>query len=204
MYLQQGTRSDLAARMQRLGETQPRPSSFGGGAEVRLGQFETTPAQAQPAPQPVTAAGHDPDVVRAVQRELSARGYSPGHGDGSAHAITRAAVMAYEHDHGLPLTGEPSEALLKSLLFGLPASGGTPSVPPSASAAEIIRAVQQSLSTLGYGVRSVDGMLGEETTRAIRRFEQKQGLPQTGRISGQLIIKLSDAANRQQRKPLVN
>lgn len=204
MYLQQGTRSDLASRMQRLGETQPRPSSFGGGAEVRLGQFESVPAAAQPAQQPVTAAGLDPDVVRAVQRELAQRGYSPGHGDGSAHSITRAAVMAYEHDHGLPLTGEPSEALLKSILFGLPATGGTPSVPPSAPATEIIRTVQQSLATLGYGVRSVDGLLGEETTRAIRRFEQKQGLPQTGRISGPLLVKLSDAANRQQRKPLTN
>ena len=31
---------------------------------------------------------------------------------------TRAAIMAFEHDHGLALTGEASEALLKRILLG--------------------------------------------------------------------------------------
>ncbi len=202
MYLQQGTRSDLAARSSRLGETQPRPSSFGDSGDVRLGQFESV---ASPSVQPVQSAAakmgaYDPDVVRAVQRELGQRGYAPGLSDGTANPVTRAAVMAYEHDHGLPLTGEPSEALLKSILFGLPASGGATSVPPSAEATGIIKTVQQSLATLGYGVRSVDGVMGDETMRAIRKFEQKQGLPQTGRISGPLFVKLTDGTGRQQRK----
>lgn len=204
MYLQQGTRSDLAARTHRLGETQPRPSSFGERIDGRLGQFEIDSTPVQPTQPPANTEGYDPDVVRAVQRELAQRGYAPGLNDGSAHPVTRAAVMAYEYDHGMPLTGEPSEALLKSILFGLSASGGSPSVPPSAEATGIIRTVQQSLAALGYGVRSVDGRIGEETARAIRKFEQKQGLPQTGRISGPLFVKLTDATSRQHRKPLTN
>jgi hypothetical protein len=57
------------------------------------------------------------DVIRAVQRELSQRGYKPGVPSGVATAATRRAIMAFQHDHGLPPTGEPSEALLKAIVF---------------------------------------------------------------------------------------
>jgi peptidoglycan hydrolase-like protein with peptidoglycan-binding domain len=52
-----------------------------------------------------------------VQRELGRRGYKPGIPNGEADAATRSAIMAYQHDHGLPLTGEPSDALLKAIVF---------------------------------------------------------------------------------------
>ncbi len=204
MYLQTSTRPDLVARSQRLGEAQSRPSPTIG---QRIEQWTSRPAsESEPSPKQQAAAtpGFDPDIVRAVQRELDQRGYAPGPSDGMVHPVTRAAIMAYEFDHGMPLTGQPSEDLLKGILFGITATRaqGASARQISPEAAEIVRSVQQSLSKLGFAIGTIDGRIGEETARAIRRFEAQQGLPQTGRISGAMFTKLTEATARQQRKAM--
>jgi peptidoglycan hydrolase-like protein with peptidoglycan-binding domain len=68
------------------------------------------------------ASSNEGDVLRAVQRELGRRGYNPGIANGVANVTTRVAIMAYQRDHGLPLTGEASDALLKAIVF---ANAGT-------------------------------------------------------------------------------
>lgn len=156
------------------------------------------------AKQPAAAAadlgrvGDGPDTIRAVQRELEARGYQPGGEDGVPGLVTRAAVLAYEHDNNLPLTAEPSEALLKHLLLGetqgaVKARGDET---PGPQAEQVIRTVQQSLAKAGYAVGKVDGRVGEETVRAIREFETDQNLRETGRISGQLMARLGTLAGQ--------
>ncbi len=146
--------------------------------------------------QPSSKAAASPDVVRAIQRELLARGYETGTADGMPGLVTRAAIMAYQADHGLTLTGTPSDSLLQNVLLG--ASNGTPKKPgePSPEAEQVIRTVQQSLASLGYSPGSVDGHLGEQTVRTIREFEIDQGLPQSGRISGQLVARLARLAGQ--------
>lgn len=132
-------------------------------------------------------------TIRAVQRELNLRGYEVGTPDGKRGLVTQAGIMAFEFDHGMALTGEASEALLKEILLG-----GTqqerrprPSVESSASAAEVIRKVQQQLAAAGYQVGKPIGLLDDDTVRAIREFESDQRLPETGRISGQLVARLA-------------
>jgi len=189
MHLQQSTRADILARTHLLGETTIRPAA---AAAERPGPADATPAS-------VEGIGLDPDVVRAVQRELTHRGYEAGPADGLVHPVTRAAVMAYEHDHGLALSGEPSEDLLKAILFGLTAGDGSNGPRnPQPGAQEIIRSVQQSLASLGYQVSKIDGLLGEETASAIRTFEAQHRLPASGRISGALLLALEKAAVRRQ------
>ena len=197
MYLQQSTRADILARTQRRGEA---------GARSNALPLPTARSEAPAAPsREASGPSIDADVVRAVQRELAHRGYNPGPADGLIHPITRAAVMAYEHDHGLHLTGEPSEELLKSILFGLPGgSNGARGGNPSPQVQEIVRSVQQSLAALGYKISKIDGQLGDETTRAIRAFEAQHRLPSTGRISGALLQELDKAAVRQQRRASSN
>src|SRR5919109_3640571 len=73
------------------------------------------------------------DVIQAVQRELGRRGYNPGIPNGVANVATREAIMAYQRDHGLPLTGEASEALLKAIVFE---SSGVVRAPASTIGAE--------------------------------------------------------------------
>jgi peptidoglycan hydrolase-like protein with peptidoglycan-binding domain len=159
---------------------------------------------------PLPAAASDntaggTETVRAIQRELEIRGYGAGTADGLPSLVTRAAILAYEADHGLPLTAEPSEEVLRAVLLG--SAGVTPAAGAASSRAgpqadQLIRTVQQSLIGLGLGPVKVDGHQGDETVRAIRRFEREQGMPETGRISAPMVAKLARlAAQGQVRAP---
>jgi peptidoglycan hydrolase-like protein with peptidoglycan-binding domain len=137
-----------------------------------------------------TSASGLVELTRAIQRELQARGYEAGASDGVAGIVTRAAIMAFETDHGLALTGEASERLLQVILLGTTDSDVKSAEGPGPRAAEVIRTVQTSLAKLGYPVGKPDGRLNESTVRAIREFEAQQGLNDSGRISGQLVARL--------------
>jgi peptidoglycan hydrolase-like protein with peptidoglycan-binding domain len=151
----------------------------------------TQPSVGQPMPQDAAA------VTRAVQRELQARGYDTGATDGVAGVMTRAAIVGFEFDHGLALTGKPSQELLKSILLGgdgAPAKADRRS--QSADATSLIKSVQKSLAERGYNPGSISGQLSPATTRAIREFEIDQSLPESGRPSGQLVARLARSTGR--------
>lgn len=59
--------------------------------------------------------------TRAIQDELTEMGYDPGPVDGALGSQTRAAIKAYERDHGLPERGKVSKSLLAHM-HGLAAS----------------------------------------------------------------------------------
>jgi peptidoglycan hydrolase-like protein with peptidoglycan-binding domain len=149
----------------------------------------------QDAAAPILAASRtiDPELIKAVQLELQAKGYRPGTADGTAGFVTRAAILAYEMESGLPLTAEPSEALLSSLLLGGSAAAATDGE-PSPAAKRLIAEVQGKLARLGYGKAQVPGAFDAATEAAIRRFEKASGLPQTGRIGGRLAAELMKRA----------
>ena len=133
------------------------------------------------------------DVIRAIQRELNTRGYAPGAPDGVAGLVTRAAIMAYEHDTGIALTGEATQELLGRIVLG-------PAVPAvarpgksevkGAEATAVVKLVAQSLSAQGYGTAKSDGLLDAALVKAIREFEADQKLPDTGRVSAALMSRL--------------
>lgn len=157
------------------GSEAPRPRYADG---VRKTTDEPTPAQAA-------------DMTRAVQRELRLRGYETGGSDGAETLMTRAAIMAFEHDHNMPLTGRPSQALLKSILLGESQVGSqSGSKGGSPEAKQVIRFVQETLAGLGYRPGATDGVFTTETKIAIRKFERDQALPVSGRVSGPLIARL--------------
>jgi peptidoglycan hydrolase-like protein with peptidoglycan-binding domain len=131
------------------------------------------------------------DVTRAVQRELQIRGYETGSRDGVVGVMTRGAILAFEYDHGMPLTARPTQELLKAIILGEDGRGAGKRLKETAEAQEVIRSVQRSLAKLGYKSAGTDGRLGAETMRAIRVFEGDQALPETGRISGPLIARLA-------------
>ena len=135
-------------------------------------------------------------TIRGVQLELAKRGYEPGPADGAMGLVTRAAVMAYEHDQGLPLTADPSPEVLAHLRHGTSAPGAAIGLDATAprttgSTEHVIRSVQQSLAQLGYLASQPDGIASDETVRAIREFEMDAGLVPSGRISGPLVARLT-------------
>ena len=174
-----------------------RRSSLPEEQALRIARFAPDLAKIDPAPVvPDDAA--DAETVRAIQRELKLRGYGPLGSDGGMGLPTRAAIMAFEHDQGLALSGEASERLLKRLLLGAAepagAEGAGAGKVRSGHAEQVIRSVQQWLAALGYLPGRIDGRLGEETVRAIRDFEMDKGLVPRGRVSAELVVRLSEAA----------
>ena len=143
-------------------------------------------------------ADENSETIRAIQRELRQREYGALVSDGVMRPVTRAAIMAYEHDQGLPLTGEASEALLKRLLLGVSLTADAPAATArkvaTVRAAQIVRKVQELLAKLGYQPGQADGRLGEDTLRAVREFELDKGLAAKGRISAEVLMRLTDAA----------
>ena len=178
-----------AATARRVGEPQDQA--------LRIARFAADPGKIDPAP-----AGPDDvanvETVRAIQRELKLRGYGPVPGDGVMGLGTRAAIMAFENDHGMALSGEASERLLKRILLGATDPTGADSSAAgsvrSGHAEQVLRAVQQWLAALGYQPGRTDGRPGDETVKAIRDFEMDKGLVPRGRVSAELVARLSEAA----------
>lgn len=133
------------------------------------------------------------DVVRGVQKNLTARGYEPGQSDGIPGLVTRAAVMAYEFDNGLAMTAEPSREIMKHMLIGAsaqPAGGRRVPEVRGTQATAIVRWVARQLSGLGYKAGPGDGAMGADLVEAIRAYEAAQKLPVTGRVSAPLVARL--------------
>ena len=182
----------------KLGETpMTRRSGLPEEQALRIARFAPDLGKIDPAPgEPDDSA--DAETIRAIQRELKLRGYGPVPGDGVIGLTTRAAIMAFEHDHAMALSGEASERLLKRILLGAadPAGADIPGAGRvgSNNAEQVIRSVQQWLAALGYQPGRIDGRPGEETVRAIRDFEMDKGLVPRGRISAELVVRLGESA----------
>jgi len=54
-----------------------------------------------------------------------------------------------------------------------------------------VAAIQQALSSYGYGQIRPNGMLDDQTSAAIEKFEREHKLPVTGEISDRLVSELA-------------
>jgi peptidoglycan hydrolase-like protein with peptidoglycan-binding domain len=155
-------------------------------------------------PSPQAEEGGPEPLLKAVQRELAARGLDVGAADGKPSDKTRAAISAYEKGHGLPVTGAASDDLLRHILLGdtVQPSGSTGSVAATADDGAktkedaTVKAVQQILADLGYAPGPVDGALGGSTTRAISAFQRDRKIAATGRLSPELMRELKRVTGR--------
>jgi peptidoglycan hydrolase-like protein with peptidoglycan-binding domain len=174
----------------RAQEAQMAPASGSAPAAPVLATTQSIerPASAE-TPSPSTTAAAT--LVRDVQSALAFRGYEPGVPDGNAGPMTRAAILAFEHDHGLPATAEASEALLAALRApGRRVASGARWQKPTEAASSLVRATQQQLIASGYLRGQATGVPDAPTIAAIRAFETAHRLAPTGRISAPLIARL--------------
>lgn len=191
MLMQPGSRSAVGLRDGQLAAAREL-------TEIARGQPR---AQAMPAPKASGATPSradtetQPETVRAIQRELQARGYETGGQDGVPGLVTRAAILAFEIDNGLPHSADPTDQLLRAIVLGTAGRDAAAAAGERRTHVEhIVRTVQHSLAGLKYFNAKPDGRLGDDTRRAIREFEQDQGLKVTGRISGELVVRLARTA----------
>lgn len=169
------------------------PQRGTGREERRLPPMQANAAKLENPPEPGAVDGR-PDTIKAIQRELTTRGYGPITVDGIAGLSTRAAIMAFEANEGLSLTAMANEQMLKNILLGAAPTPAQKAAEPSARAQDVIRAVQNWLLSLGYTAGPANGLLSPETEKAIRAFEANAGLTPRGRISAELVKRLADAA----------
>ena len=54
--------------------------------------------------------------MKLIQRGLAELGYQPGPADGIAGRQTREAIMQFQRDRDLPVTGQLDETVLKELM----------------------------------------------------------------------------------------
>jgi peptidoglycan hydrolase-like protein with peptidoglycan-binding domain len=190
----------------------PRSVSAGPAAPTAPVEAAKLPPVSTDLPSPPPAAQNGPPelLIKAVQRELSTRGYDVGAADGKLNDKTRAAISAYQGHEGLPVTGQASDDLLRHILLGdsaKPASATTGSVAPEGDAAtpakaksdaadSSVKAVQQVLADLGYAPGPVDGAMGASTTHAITAFQHDRKMRETGRITPELMRELQRVSGR--------
>jgi peptidoglycan hydrolase-like protein with peptidoglycan-binding domain len=152
----------------------------------------TTPAKEKPASEPPKPVKLEPSpVVRALQKKLTQFGYRGLPQDGLANPETRAAILTAEFEQGMPLSGEPGDAILKGLFF-LEASGKTRLASTERFEADkaLVKEVQDLLAKLGYSSGPVDGQLDAKTREAIRKFETDRRLKPDGRLGERILLEM--------------
>lgn len=153
-----------------------------------------------PATEPATETAPPPpnSLVNNIQRELGKRGYFSGKQDGVLTRDCRVAILAYEFDENMPLSGDASEAVLKALIFAR-AAGNT--AKPGAARRfehrkELIKQVQQMLAQYGYTSGPVNGELDARTRDAIKQFESDRHLEAAGHLSERVLLEMVIVAGR--------
>lgn len=201
----------FGAKLYMLGAKSPRASWYGSGdtaAVAASGRTSGTAATAaredaaaRQAAADESAAHVDPPMsdgekalAAAIKLELKSRGYGVGDSPAELDLQARAAILAFEADHDLRLTGEATEPLLHHLLLGSSRHETKAGAVPAPRAEEVIRTVQVGLRRAGHQEVTVDGRMTAQTAEAIRAFERSHGLKVTGRVSGDLVARLQHVA----------
>jgi peptidoglycan hydrolase-like protein with peptidoglycan-binding domain len=124
--------------------------------------------------------------------------------DGALSDKTRAAISAFQSKRGLPVTGIPSDDLLRQILLGdsvasAPPTGSvaaTDSIAAKAAESATIKRVQEILADLGYAPGPIDGAWGANTASAVSAFQRDRNIAQTGQITPQLLNELRRVTGR--------
>ncbi len=152
-----------------------------------------TPAPAAAASvYPLLYSGSQGDAVKALQSALKELGFYTGSVDGSYGSGTRGAVEAFQKKNGLSQTGVADDAVQALLYEGKPKNSkgkavSVKTVSPVAGASisagsqgDAVIRLQTRLKELGYYSGAVDGIAGSGTEKAVKAFQKKNGLSQTG------------------------
>jgi peptidoglycan hydrolase-like protein with peptidoglycan-binding domain len=137
-----------------------------------------------PAPPPAEAVATIPDPpapAAALERLVVETAATPSPDDGMLSYPPKSAATAPAEEAAPALVTKASVA---------PAESAPAAAPGGDIGARRARSVQKALNQIGYGPVPEDGIVGEGTIAAIRRFELDNGLPITGAAGDTLIERL--------------
>ena len=146
------------------------------------------PAPPQPFRTQSPAEPASPRILAALQRELGRHGYA-GQLQAQANGL-RLAVLAYEFDNSLPLTGEPTDGLLKLVLFDLNQAPRGAFADRAEANPKLVIEIQKALLGLGFFRGGLSGRMDQWTSDAVKDFERHRGLMLTGRLAEATLLEL--------------
>jgi peptidoglycan hydrolase-like protein with peptidoglycan-binding domain len=119
--------------------------------------------------------GYSALLIKRVQTSLKDRGYDPGAVDGSWGNKTSQALKQYQEDMQIPVTGWIDIETADMLFNGIEVHFN------------LAKKVQRILSEKGYNPGPVDGMWGERSKSALRRYQSDNGLYPSGLVDPKLL-----------------
>lgn len=181
-----------------------------GFSPPQVDEPETTINIERPATPSALPVG-DP-TVKQVQGILQNLNFYTGTVDGLRGPNTQKAIEAYQRKVGLTPTGEIDELLLDQLgaraatvpqptprdlapqgsAAGTDVTNAIPANAPAASADVRIVKVQAGLKAFGNDNIQLDGVVGTQTSAAIREFQSLFGLPVTGQPDEAVYAKMRE------------
>lgn len=147
----------------------------------------TAEALRHSAPEP--PADDRAERVKALQRQLSWLGFEPGPADGQYGSLTTGAVRRFQEAHDLPVDGIVDRTTADTLR-------ATVAQRPSSDRTDRVKALQRQLQWLGLEPGQADGRYGQQTTEAVRRFQEAHDLPVDGIVDPLTQRALQDSVQK--------
>ena len=142
------------------------------------------------------------DSIYHLELRLADLGYFTGKSDGIFDQETRTALESFQQANGLEVTGQVDDATL-ALVNGGEALGREDFLKAYARRSEqaevlregstgpAVKEIQARLKALGFFSGRADAAFGEATRQAVERFQQANGLEQSGEVDGATRMRLS-------------
>lgn len=143
--------------------------------------------------------------VLEIERALYSLGYHDDNFDALLDDVTKAALRSFQRANDLNPSGEPDSATLALLDSGMGVTchqylvemkNVYSEVPilQSGSAGEAVGELQMKLRELGYFSGECDGVFGDATLAAVKRFQMANGLTETGSADRSTQIRLYEGS----------
>ena len=154
----------------------------------------------------ITYQSH-PDTIRALQSALKKKRFYKGKVDGVFGPATRSAVYRFQNSVGLKADGKPGDRTLTALYDGTSAINEVKAAKANAIkpkdprslhygvTGSRVRSLQRALKSAGVFKGAIDGVYGDMTELAVRKFQTKRGLHVDG-IAGVKTIKSLNNAQK--------
>lgn len=152
--------------------------------------------------------GEESDEVRKMQNALKQKGYYKGAIDGKFGPSTKKAIISYQNAIGIHADGRPGNKTLTALYHGKKAINDTRNsallVQAKASnthslayghTGSRVRALQQALKKAGCYSGTIDGVYGDLTYAAVKKYQSKNGLRVDGIAGSATIASLNKKTN---------
>jgi peptidoglycan hydrolase-like protein with peptidoglycan-binding domain len=128
-------------------------------------------------------------LIWEVENQLDRLGYAVGKIDGTLDDQSKLALRTYKRKAGIPINDIVTFGTLDHL-------EGHNIRNDTQTASKLIWAVEGELSRRGYQTGPVDGTMDQQTTAAIRDYEDDAGLTVTGKVNEDLLNSLESSNAR--------